>query len=84
MFFSIKLRSFHGQWKMSKLVIRVKAFLLSSMLYRMIKYMYSSIKPAYNDNPWDSNIVVVVDGWSFFRGQLCHKSSKLNVKMVPL
>ena len=26
----------------------------------------NTVKPVYNDHPWDPKIVVVVDRWSFF------------------
>jgi hypothetical protein len=26
-----------------------------------------TVKPVYNDHPWDSKIVAVVDRWSLFR-----------------
>ena len=28
----------------------------------------STVKPVYNDHPWDSKIVAVVDRWLLFRG----------------
>ena len=27
-----------------------------------------TVKPVYNDHPWDPKIVAVVDRWSLFRG----------------
>jgi hypothetical protein len=33
-----------------------------------------TVKPVYNDHPWDPEIVAVVDRWSLFRGNLCEKS----------
>jgi hypothetical protein len=41
-----------------------------------------TVKPVYNDHPWDPEIVVVVDKWSLFRGHLCNKSFKRGLKMV--
>ena len=36
-----------------------------------------TVKPVYNDHPWDPKIVAVVDRWSLFRGHLSNKKFKL-------
>ena len=41
-----------------------------------------TVKPVYNDHPWDPKIVAVIDRWSLFRGRLCSKSSKWDLQMV--
>ena len=46
--------------------------------------MYSTVKPVYNDHPWDPKIVAVVDRWSLFRGPLWYKSSKWDHKIVAV
>ena len=40
----------------------------------------NTVKPVYNDHPWDPNIVAVVDRWSLFRGHLFYKKSKWDLK----
>jgi hypothetical protein len=40
-------------------------------------YKLYSVKPVYNDHPWDLKIVPVVDIWLLIRGCLCNKSSEL-------
>jgi len=40
-----------------------------------------TVKPVYNDHPWDPKIVAVVDSWSLFRGHLCCKSLIWDLKM---
>ena len=35
-----------------------------------------TVKPVYNDHPRDPEIVVIVERWSLFRGQLCDKNIK--------
>ncbi len=42
----------------------------------------NTVKPVYNNHPWDPKIVAVVDRWSLFRGQLCNKSFSRDQKMV--
>ena len=44
--------------------------------------LYFTIKPVYNDYPWDPKKVAVVDRWSLFRSHLCSKSSKWDFKTV--
>jgi len=46
------------------------------------KYNIHTVKPVYNDRPWDHKIVAVVDRWSLFRGHFCSKSPKWDLKMV--
>jgi len=29
---------------------------------------YSTVKPVYNDHPWDPKFVAIVDSWALFRG----------------
>ncbi len=41
----------------------------------------STVKPVYKDHPWNPKIVAVVDWWSLFKGHLCSKSSKWDLKM---
>ncbi len=41
-----------------------------------------TVKPVYNDHPWDPNTVAVVDRWSLFRGYLCNKSPNRDIKIV--
>ena len=43
-----------------------------------------TVKPAYNDHPWDPKIVAVVDRWSFSEVRLCYKSSTRDLKMVAV
>jgi hypothetical protein len=43
---------------------------------------YYTVKPVYNDHPWDPNIVAVVDRWSLYRGHLCNKSPNWDLKML--
>ena len=31
----------------------------------------TTVKPVYNDHPWDQEKVVVVQRWSLFRGSNC-------------
>ena len=52
----------------------------SSSLWRhlLTTHFVCTFKPVYNDHPWNSKIVVVVDRWSLFRGHLC----KWDLKMV--
>ena len=42
----------------------------------------STVKPVYNDHPWDPKIVAVVDRWSLFKGRLYSKSPIWDLKMV--
>ena len=42
----------------------------------------NTVKPVYNDHPWDPKIVAFVDRWSLFEGNLCNKSSKCDIEMV--
>jgi hypothetical protein len=35
----------------------------------------TSVKPVYNDHPWDPEKVAAVDRWSLFIGHLCSKKS---------
>ena len=47
--------------------------------YNVLKYEGSStstVKPVYNDDPWDLKIVAVVDRWSLLRGHLTNSNSK--------
>ncbi len=41
-----------------------------------------TVKLVYNDHPWDSKIVAVVDRWSLLRGHLFNKSSIWDLKIV--
>jgi hypothetical protein len=44
--------------------------------------MYAD-KPVYNYHPWETKkMVVVVDKWSLFRGNLSNKSYNWGLKMV--
>ncbi len=43
-----------------------------------------TVKPVYNDHPWDRKMVAVVDRWSLFRGHLCNKSTKRVLKMMVI
>jgi len=43
-----------------------------------------TVKPVYNDHPWDPNIVTVVHRWSLFRDHLCCKSLIWDLKMVAV
>jgi hypothetical protein len=44
----------------------------------------NTVKPVYNDHPWDPEIVAVVDRWSLFRGQSCSKRSIWDLKTVAV
>ncbi len=33
----------------------------------------TTVKPVYNDHPWDRQKVVVVRRWSLLRGSVCQK-----------
>ncbi len=44
--------------------------------------MATTVKPLYNDHPWDPKIVAVVEKWSFFKGHLRNKSYNLDLKIV--
>jgi hypothetical protein len=43
-----------------------------------------TVKPVYKDHPRDPKIVTVVDRWSLFKGHLCSKSSKWDLKKVVI
>jgi hypothetical protein len=34
----------------------------------------NAVKPVYNDNPWDPNILAIDDRWSLFRGSKYYKN----------
>ncbi len=34
----------------------------------------NEVKPVYNDNPWDPNILAIDDRWSLFRGSKYYKN----------
>jgi len=42
----------------------------------------STVKPVYNDHPWDPKLVAVVDRGSLFRGYLSSKTPIWDIKMV--
>ena len=45
----------------------------------------NTVKPVYNNHPWDPKIVAVVDSWSLFRGSfMLYKSLKRDLKCWPL
>ncbi len=44
--------------------------------------MSSTVKPGYNNHPWDPQIFAVVDRWPLFRGSLCKKTSKWDFRMA--
>ncbi len=44
--------------------------------------MEITVKPVYNDHPWDPKIMAVIHSWSLFRGHLYNKSSKGDLKLV--
>ncbi len=48
-----------------------------------LKKLYT-VKPVYNDHPWDPKILAVVDRWSLFRGHLCYKRSNMDLKTVAV
>ncbi len=43
----------------------------------------STVKPVYNDHPWDQKKVVVVPRWSLFRGSIC-KNKIFLIKKTPI
>jgi hypothetical protein len=47
-----------------------------------IESLIITVKPVYNDHPWDPKIVVVVVKWSLFRGNFCYKTSKWDLRIV--
>ncbi len=42
--------------------------------YLLLLTNTNTVKPVYNDHPWDPKIVAVVDRWSLFSGHLCNMS----------
>ncbi len=50
-------------------------------MYSEFRFLYT-VKPVYNDHPWDPKIVVVVGRWSLFAGNLCSESYNWDLKMV--
>ncbi len=40
------------------------------------------VKPVFNDHPWDSKIVAIVDRWSLFKGHFKNKYSNWDFKML--
>jgi len=48
------------------------------------KVILSTVKPVYNDHPWDPKIVAVVDRWSLFRGHLCYKKTNWDLKIAAV
>ena len=46
------------------------------------KYFTRTVKPVYNDQPRDPKLVVVIDKWSLFGGNLCYERSKWDYKMM--
>jgi hypothetical protein len=59
-------------------------FAKHSLVKSMRAYFVCTVKPVYNDHPWDRKKVVVVQRWSLFRGSICHKkiSEQENVGVV--
>ncbi len=53
----------------------------TALVYKIFFIFLSTVKAVYNDHFWDQKIVAVVDRWSLFRGHLCNKSSKWDLKM---
>ncbi len=54
-----------------------------SLNYQLIIYGFPyTVKPVYNDHPWDSKIVAVADRWSLFKDHFSNKYSNLDFKMV--
>ncbi len=49
---------------------------------KLIIFISYTVKPVYNDHPWDPKVVAVVGRWSLFRGHLCCKSPIWDLKMV--
>ena len=56
--------------------------------YYKLKYIYvhenmigTTVESVFYDHPWYPNIVAIVDSWSLFRGHLCYKSSKWDLRM---
>ena len=39
----------------------------------MFHLFRSTVKPVYNNHPWDPKIVVVVDEWPLFKSSLYYK-----------
>ncbi len=44
----------------------------------------STVKPVYNDHPWNKKILAIVDRWSLFRGHFYNKVWNLDFKMVVI
>ncbi len=42
----------------------------------------STVKPVYNDYPWNPKIVAVVDSWLLFRGRLYNKTGRYSEVVV--
>jgi len=51
----------------------------SSLLFPIYAHI---VKPVYNDHPWDSKIVAVIDRWTLFKGDFSNKYSNWDFKMV--
>ncbi len=48
---------------------------------RMLCLTYT-VKSVYNDHPWDSKILVVVDRWLLLKGNFSNEYSNWDFKMV--
>ncbi len=42
----------------------------------------NTVKPVYNDHPWDPKIVAGVDKWFLFRGSVFYKNFNWAFQMV--
>ncbi len=51
---------------------------------RTLVELLCTVKPLYNDHPWDPKIVSVVDRCSLFRGHSCSKRSIWDLKIVAV
>ena len=53
------------------------------LMFKLLLFWFEiTVKPVYNDHPWDPKIVAAVDRWSLFRGHLCYKRTNWDLKIV--
>jgi len=53
-----------------------------SCLHWFVINFQSTVKPVYNDYPWNPKIVAVVDSWLLFRGRLYNKTGRYSEVVV--
>ena len=58
----------HYLFNIGKAAAHKEAFPQKTTPSRYGAEFLSTVKPVYNDHPWDPKMVAVVDRWSLFRG----------------